>query len=65
MAMTNAEIRMTNEIPMTNDEAIPKHQSDSDGEFMSVMIRMKKMGRKHRPFFRICATDRATRATAA
>ena len=24
---------------------------------MSVKIRMKKMGRKHRPFFRICATD--------
>lgn len=24
---------------------------------MAVKIRMKKMGRKHRPFFRICATD--------
>jgi small subunit ribosomal protein S16 len=24
---------------------------------VSVKIRMKKMGRKHRPFFRICATD--------
>lgn len=24
---------------------------------MSVKIRMKKMGRKHRPFFRICAVD--------
>ncbi len=24
---------------------------------MSVVIRMKKMGRKHRQFFRICATD--------
>ena len=24
---------------------------------MSVKIRMKKMGRKHRPFFRICAID--------
>ena len=24
---------------------------------MSVKIRMKMMGRKHRPFFRICATD--------
>ena len=24
---------------------------------MSVRIRMKKMGRKHRPFFRICAMD--------
>ena len=24
---------------------------------MAVRIRMKKMGRKHRPFFRICATD--------
>ena len=25
---------------------------------MAVRIRMKKMGRKHRPFFRICAMDR-------
>ncbi len=25
---------------------------------MAVRIRMKKMGRKHRPFFRICAVDR-------
>lgn len=25
---------------------------------MSVRIRMKKMGRTHRPFFRICATDK-------
>lgn len=25
---------------------------------MAVRIRMKKMGRKHRPFFRICAIDR-------
>ena len=25
---------------------------------MSVRIRMKKMGRAHRPFFRICATDK-------
>ncbi len=25
---------------------------------MSVRIRMKKMGRKHRPFFRICAIDK-------
>ena len=24
---------------------------------MAVKIRMKKMGRKHRPFFRICAID--------
>ncbi len=24
---------------------------------MAVRIRMKKMGRRHRPFFRICATD--------
>ncbi|MCL4191718.1 MAG: 30S ribosomal protein S16 [Thermoguttaceae bacterium] len=24
---------------------------------MAVRIRMKKMGRKHRPFFRICAVD--------
>lgn len=24
---------------------------------MAVKIRMKRMGRKHRPFFRICATD--------
>jgi len=24
---------------------------------VAVRIRMKKMGRKHRPFFRICATD--------
>ena len=24
---------------------------------MAVRIRMKKMGRKHRPFFRICAMD--------
>ena len=24
---------------------------------MAVRIRMKRMGRKHRPFFRICATD--------
>lgn len=24
---------------------------------MSVRIRMKKMGRKHRPFYRICAVD--------
>ena len=24
---------------------------------MAVKIRLKKMGRKHRPFFRICATD--------
>lgn len=24
---------------------------------MSVKIRMKRMGRKHRPYFRICATD--------
>ena len=24
---------------------------------MAVRIRMKKMGKKHRPFFRICATD--------
>ena len=24
---------------------------------MSVRIRMKKLGRKHRPFFRICAMD--------
>ena len=24
---------------------------------MSVRIRMKKLGRKHRPFFRICAID--------
>ncbi|MGQ9913853.1 MAG: 30S ribosomal protein S16 [Thermogutta sp.] len=24
---------------------------------MAVRIRMKKLGRKHRPFFRICATD--------
>ncbi len=33
---------------------------------MAVRIRMKKMGRKHRPFFRICADGhRAARATAA
>ena len=25
---------------------------------MSVRIRMKKLGRKHRPFFRVCAIDR-------
>lgn len=25
---------------------------------MSVRIRMKKFGRKHRPFFRVCAVDR-------
>lgn len=25
---------------------------------MAVMIRMKRMGRKHREFYRICATDR-------
>ncbi len=24
---------------------------------MAVRIRMKKMGRRHRPFFRLCATD--------
>src|SRR5437773_710013 len=24
---------------------------------MAVRIRMKRMGRKHRPYFRICATD--------
>ncbi|MEC7501453.1 MAG: 30S ribosomal protein S16, partial [Planctomycetota bacterium] len=24
---------------------------------MAVRIRMKKLGRKHRPFFRICAVD--------
>ena len=24
---------------------------------MAVKIRMKKMGRKHRPFFRVCAVD--------
>ncbi len=27
---------------------------------MAVRIRMKKMGRKHRPFFRICAMDGRT-----
>jgi small subunit ribosomal protein S16 len=27
---------------------------------MAVRIRMKKMGRKHRPFFRICAIDQRT-----
>jgi len=27
------------------------------GAAMSVRIRMKKMGRKHRPFFRICVMD--------
>ena len=27
---------------------------------MAVVIRMKRMGRTHRPFFRICATDRRT-----
>lgn len=27
---------------------------------MAVRIRMKKMGRRHRPFFRICATDART-----
>jgi len=27
------------------------------GEILAVKIRMKKMGRTHRPFFRICATD--------
>lgn len=28
---------------------------------MAVCIRMKKFGRRHRPFFRICAIDRRTR----
>ena len=27
---------------------------------MAVRIRMKKMGRRHRPFFRICAMDKRT-----
>lgn len=27
---------------------------------MAVRIRMKKMGRRHRPFFRICAMDSRT-----
>ena len=27
---------------------------------MAVVIRMKRMGRTHRPFYRICATDRRT-----
>ena len=27
---------------------------------MAVRIRMKKMGRKHRPFYRICASDSRT-----
>lgn len=27
---------------------------------MAVRIRMKKLGRRHRPFFRICATDTRT-----
>ena len=27
---------------------------------MSVRIRMKKIGRSHRPFYRICATDKRT-----
>ena len=27
---------------------------------MAVRIRMKKMGRRHRPFFRLCATDART-----
>ena len=27
---------------------------------MAVRIRMKKMGRRHRPYFRICATDART-----
>ena len=30
---------------------------EANGDSMSVVIRMKKMGRKHRQFFRICATD--------
>ena len=27
---------------------------------MAVRIRLKKMGRKHKPFFRVCATDART-----
>ena len=32
---------------------------------VAVRIRMKKLGRKHRPFYRICAMDSGRRATAA
>ena len=32
---------------------------------MAVKIRMKRLGRKHRSFFRICATDSRARAMAA
>lgn len=31
--------------------------ADLKEEFVAVRIRMKRMGRKHRPFFRICAVD--------
>src|SRR5947207_7299178 len=34
-----------------------RRRSASRGDFMAVRIRMKKMGRIHRPYFRIVAID--------
>src|SRR5947207_10311991 len=34
-----------------------RRRSASRGDFMAVRIRMKSMGRKHRPYFRIVAID--------
>jgi small subunit ribosomal protein S16 len=36
---------------------LSEHQQRQQEERVAVKIRMKMMGRKHRPFFRICAID--------
>ena len=38
-----------------NDAPDGRHASETDK--MAVRIRMKRLGRKHRPFYRICAMD--------
>lgn len=41
----------------THEEFVRKFKVNCQEKFVAVRIRLKKMGRKARPFFRICAVD--------
>ena len=44
-------------LPFSYTKLLPIFRGFSKGAIVAVRIRMKKMGRKHRPYFRIVAID--------
>jgi small subunit ribosomal protein S16 len=54
-------IRNSDPLPhKTDPNTTSKFQISAKETFVAVRLRLKKMGRKHRPFFRICAMDART-----